>query len=396
MPPLLRAALAFSVAVGAAAAEPLRVALIGLPSEGSVPAPLVAAIEVSGLVRTSSLIQAEALLVLRGPGPASATEVRRLIEAGRPVVVIGAEPALWGDASGFIRERVGATPGGAFAGGTPLRVINLFAHPILTGTERLETDEAVPAWTKLADDAQWIVEGIIGEETTPLAWVRSVGAVRICHLVLSSSALLNSPDYLRVITHALLWTARRPIPGARPAVQRTFMPESHPGAFAITFPEGVGVCLDPVSGGVNFAWEGDFVDLRPRWLTKQGAPARIFGPVFYSEKLPQPLRAGAPGADSNWRFKGYVLRDGSPEFRYDVAGREVTETLRALPDGSGFTRAFTIAAGKSPLWLTLEQQSNAEVSVQGAARDGNTVAFMSADSGSFKITVRRRSAVIAP
>ena len=396
MPPLLRAIIAFSVAAGAATAEPLRVALLGPPAEAAVIAALGAAIERSSLVRTASLAQADALLVRRGPGPASAAEVRSLIEAGRPAVVIGAEPALWGDAGGFITERLGTTPGAAFAGGAPLRVINLFAHPIITGTNQLETDEAVPAWTKLADDAQMIAEGITGEETTPLAWVRSVGAVRICHMVPVAPALLNSPDYLRVITHALLWTARRAIPGARPAVHRTFMPESHPGAFAITFPEGVGVCLDPVRGGVNFAWEGDFVDLRPRWLTKQGAPARIFGPVFYLEKTWQPLRAGAPGADSTWRFKGHVLHDGIPEFHYDVAGRAVAETLRALPDGSGFTRTFVVAAGKDPLWLSLEEQPNADLIVEGAARDGNAVAFTSPDSGGFKITVRRRGAVVAP
>jgi hypothetical protein len=388
--------LLFTAALTAAAAEPLRVALIAPPTESAAIAPLRMTLETSGLVRSSAPEQAEALLILRGPGPAAAPEVRRLIETGRATVVIGAEPAAWGEAVGFISERLGANRGAVFAGGTPLRVINLFPHPILTGTEKLETDEAVPTWTKLTDDAQLIVEGITGEETTPLAWVRSVGAGRICHLVPSSLALLSSPDYKRMIAHALLWTARHPIPGSRPTVQRTFMPESQPGAFAITFPEGVGVCLDPVRGGVNFAWEGDFVDLRPRWLTKQGAPARIFGPVFYSEKLPQPLRAGAPGADSTWRFKGYVLRDGVPEFRYDVAGREVAETLHALPDGSGFTRAFTIAAGKSPLWLTLEDQPGAELTLEGAARDGNTVAFTSADSGGFKITVRRRGAVVAP
>lgn len=393
---LLRALLSVAVGVAAAGAEPLRVALVGLPAESALLATLGKAVEGGGLVRTSPSGQAAALLVLRAPGPASATEVRSLIEAGRPAVVIGAEPARWGDAGGLITERLGATPGAAFAGGAPLRVINLFPHPILTGTDRLETDEAVPAWTQLADDAQLIVEGIAGEETTPLAWVRNVGAARICHLVPAASDLLASPDYLRIITHALLWTARRPIPGARPAVQRTFLPESHPGAFAVTFPEGVGVCLDPVRGGVNFAWEGDFVDLRPRWLTKQGAPARIFGPVFYTEKTWQPLRAGAPGADSTWRFKGYVLRDGIPEFRYEVSGREVTETLRALPDGAGFTRSFTVAAGKEPLWLSLEEQRNAELIVEGAAHDGNTVAFTSPDSGGFKITVRRRGAVVVP
>lgn len=396
MPTPLRAALALAAAVTTAGAEPLRVALIGTPAEASSRRSLGAAIESSGLARLTSPARADALLLLRGPGPEAAPATRRLIEDGRPAVVVGADPEAWGEAGGYLTERIGATPGAAFAGGAPLRVINLFPHPIFTGVEALETDESVPSWTKLTDDAQMIAEGITGEETTPLAWVRSVGSARICHLVPSSSALLASPDYVRIITQALLWTARRSIPGARPAVQRTFMPESHPGAFAITFPEGVGVCLDPVRGGVNFAWEGDFVDLRPRWLTKQGAPARIFGPVFYTEKTWQPLRAGAPGADSTWRFKGHVLRDGVPEFHHDVAGRKVTETLRALADGSGFTRTFTVTAGQAPLWLNLDEQSLSEVRVEGALRDGNAVAFTSADSGVFKITVRRRGAALAP
>ena len=107
-------------------------------------------------------------------------------------------------------------------------------------------------------------------------------------------------------------------------------------------------------------------------------------------------RAGAPGADSTWRFKGHVLRDGVPEFHYDVAGRKVTETLRALADGSGFTRTFTVTAGQAPLWLNLDEQSLSEVRVEGAVRDGNAVAFTSADSGVFKITVRRRGAALAP
>ena len=395
MPPLLRTVLVLAAAFSPAGAEPLRVALIAPSAEVAVLAALGATIEDGGLVRISTPARADALLILRGPG-AAAAETRTLLADGRPAVVLGAEPAAWNDAGGFITERIGAIRGAAFAGGAPLRVINLFAHPVLTGVEAIESDEAVPAWTKLAEDTQLIVEGITGEETTPLAWVRNAGSGRIAHLVPTSPALLTSRDYLRIVTQALLWTARRPIPGARPVVQRTFMPESHPGAFAITFPEGVGVCLDPVRGGVNFAWDGDFVDLRPRWLTKQGAPARIFGSVFYSERAPRPLRAGAPGANSAWRFLGHGLRDGTPEFRYDVDGREITEALRALPDGTGFTRTLSVAAGKSPLWLTLEEQSNAEVIVEGASRDGNAVAFTSADAGSFRVTVRRRGTALSP
>lgn len=347
-------------------------------------------------MQASPLAQAQALLVYRGPGPGGLTETRRAIEAGLPVVTVGADPAAWTGAEDWLARLLGATHGPAFAGGTPLRVINLFAHPIFTATARLETDEPVPAWTRLAEDAQLIAEGITGEDTTPLAWVRTIGVARVCHLVPSSPALLAEPGYQRILAQALLWVARRPIPGAKPAVQRTFMPESHPGAFAITFPEGIGVCLDPVRGGVNFAWEGDFVDQRPRWLTKQGAPARIFGPVFYLEKAWQPLRAGSPGSGDVARFRGYALREGIPEFHHEVGGRPVRETLRVLPGGEGFVREFNVGAGTAPLWLSLEEQSGATITVEGASPDGASVGFTSTSAGSFRVTVRRKSAGLAP
>ncbi len=394
--PSLLAALALLLAAATPAwAAPLRVAVLAPAGENAVANP-ERALEAGGLMQAAPLAQAQALLVYRGPGPGGLTETRRAIEAGLPVVIVGADPAAWTGAEDWLARLLGATHGPAFASGAPLRVINLFAHPIFTAMERLETDEPVPAWTRLAEGAQLIAEGITGEDTTPLAWVRTIGAARVCHLVPSSPALLVEPGYQRILAQALLWVARRPIPGAKPAVQRTFMPESHPGAFAITFPEGIGVCLDPVRGGVNFAWEGDFVDLRPRWLTKQGAPARIFGPVFYLEKAWQPLRAGSPGSGDVARFRGYALREGIPEFHHEVGGRTVRETLRVLPDGGGFVREFAVGTGNSPLWLTLEDQSGAVVAVEGASRDGANVGFTSTSAGSFRVTVRRKPAGLAP
>jgi hypothetical protein len=389
--PLLRLFALLLTANNAVAADPLRITV--LAANG---AEVGRALEASGLIRTTAPSNAEALLVLGGPGTSDAAEARRRIDAGTPVVIVAADPGAWPDAGEWLVKLLGATRGAVFAGGAPLRVINLFAHPIFTATEKLETDESVPAWTRLADDAQLIAEGITGEETTPLAWVRTTGARRVCHLVPASAPLLADPSYQRNLAQALLWTARRPIPGAKPAVQRTFMPESYPGAFAITFPEGVGVCLDPVRGGVNFAWEGDFVDLRPRWLTKQGAPARILGSVFYVEKAWQPLRAGSPGSGEGPRFRGYTLRDGVPEFHHEVGGRSVHETLRALPNGEGFVREFQVGAGNTPLWLTLEEQTGASVTVAGASCDGATVGFTSTSAGRFSVTIRRNPAASAP
>lgn len=395
IPPLLAALALLLAAANPAWAAPLRVAVLASAGENAA-VELGRALEAEGFIQAAPLAEAQALLVHRGPGPGDLTETRRAIEAGLPTVIVGAAPAAWTGTEDWLARLLGATHGPAFAGGAPLRVINLFAHPIFTETERLETDEPMPAWTRLAEDAQLIAEGITGEDTTPLAWVRTTGAARLCHLVPSSPALLADQGYRRILAQGLLWVARRPIPGAKPAVQRTFMPESRPGSFAIAFPEGIGVCLDPVRGGVNFAWEGDFVDLRPRWLTKQGAPARIFGPVFYQEKTWQPLRAGSPGSGDVARFRGYALREGAPEFHHEVGGRTVRETLRALPDGGGFVREFEVGTGNSPLWLSLEEQTGASVTVEGASRDGASVGFTSTSAGSFRVTVRRKPAGLAP
>src|SRR5690606_18398820 len=167
-------------------------------------------------------------------------------------------------------------------------------------------------------------------------------------------------SYLQIVANAVLWSSGRVIPHARPIVQRTFMPESHPGSFAITFPSGPGVCFDPVRGGINYIWAGDFVDLRPRWLTKQGEPPRIFGQIFYRETAWQPLRLGAPTDEPEFRFRGYVLGAGGPEFHYQIDGREVFETLEANADGTGLTRRFRVGAGRGPLWIRIEPHTDAE------------------------------------
>src|SRR5690606_20771913 len=160
---------------------------------------------------------------------------------------------------------------------------SLYPHPIYGGIGNFETTQPMPAWKNLAEDAQLIMEGTVGEDTVPLAWVRRGATGRMCHIVPAAPALFSDASYLQIVANAVLWSSGRVIPHARPIVQRTFMPESHPGSFAITFPSGPGVCFDPVRGGINYIWDGDFVDLRPRWLTKQGEPPRIFGQVFYRE-----------------------------------------------------------------------------------------------------------------
>jgi hypothetical protein len=206
--------------------------------------------------------------------------------------------------------------------------------------------------------------------------------------VFGNAELFIDGTYQRMVGQAVLWATQRPIPGAQAAVQRTLMPESYPGAFAITLPNGPGVCLDPVRGGINYLWNGDFVDLRPRWITKQGEPARIFGPIFYREKEWHPFRSGSPNAEPDFRFLGYTLHDGLPEFHYQIGGRDVHETLSPGREATTLLRRFRVGPGAAPLWLNLEPQPDAEVLVRGLDHDGNLASFTSSAGGEFTIEIR--------
>src|SRR5262249_31046081 len=150
----------------------------------------------------------------------------------------------------------------------------------------------------------------------------------------------QEPAYLTLVANGIRYVAGRRIPGARTFVQRTYMAGAYPGAFAITFPGGPGVCYDPERGRVDYLWDGDFVDLRPGYTAKHGAAmtefaARFAGEVFYREELAPAFRADGRQAPADLRFLGYRMTDGHPEFKYSVDGRLVTERLEATPDGLG-------------------------------------------------------------
>jgi type 1 glutamine amidotransferase len=383
------------------AAQPLRLAIVApdrSPTDGmdtlSAALTQTFGFEISSALR--SLSTADAVIVHRGPGALSATDTaewRTFLRSGKPLVLIAATPDAWPTEPAFATDVLGAKPGKLFAEGAPLTVINLFPHPILSGIRRFETKQTFPLYSQLGDDAQMIMEGTAGEATAPLAWVRRRAEGRMAHFVLSHPSLFSDPAYQQMIGQAVLWAVQRPIPGAETAVQRTFMPESYPGAFAITLPNGPSLCFDPVRGGVNYIWDGDFIDLRPRWITKQGEPARFFGEIFYHEKEWQPFRAAAPNAASELRFRGYTLRAGIPEFHYEIGERDVFETFSAGSTPGSLLRTFRVGPGKAPLWLNIEPQTKSEVIVRGLERDGPLASFSSPAGGEFTIEIRRKASL---
>jgi type 1 glutamine amidotransferase len=329
-------------------------------------------------------------------GPSKAS-LRRYVEGGRGLVVLGAGGGVWSDWPEFGPEILGVRCGGIFAQGAPLRIISLFPHPIFTGVERFDTAQTIIRCEVDPED-QVVMEGTSGEETTPMGWVRREGRGRVVALVAAAPSQMGDADFLRLLANSVRWAADRPIPGAQTLVQRTSMADAFPGALAICFPAGPSLCYDTVRGGINYIWNGDFVDLHPWWTARHGDPLRAFaarysGEAIYREKdLSAAMHVGTRGEQSAYHFRGYRLRgDGFPELYYTVGGREVTEDLEAAADGVGVVRTFHVSAGAAPLWLKLSGDSAAEIAVGGAERDGNLVHFDAPGGGDFSVTIRQRA-----
>lgn len=330
--------------------------------------------------------------------------VRKFVAQGKGVVVLRSRAGTSEAWKKFQDEVLGVRYAGPLPKDARLTSISLYPHPVLTAeTDRFETREDLLRAT-VKDDAVIIMEGEVGEFSVPMAWLRSYQGGRVFGLMPGEAALFQDPAYLKIVANGIRSVSGRSIPGARTSVQRTYMADAHPGAFAITFPGGPGVCYDPDHGGVAYVWAGDYVDAR-RWYTaRHGAAmkefaARYAGEVFYREDLTPALRSGGPTDSADWRYLGFQMRGDHPEFRYKVGGRIVTESLQATADGLGIVRRYTVGPGEGPLSVSIGRQDRtpatedkASVTVDGAmmTENGDRVRFDPAGGGEFTVTIRRK------
>lgn len=147
-----------------------------------------------------------------------------------------------------------------------------------------------------------------------------------------------------------------------PQVFRTFLPEAGPSAFGVVLGADLSLSYDPLRGGLNQAWRGR-LDLSPTWQAKINAPAQIDGPVFYQERLLQPLRVGDPDRVPVRRFKGYRYTGDAVVFDFTLDGIAVHETLRR--SGDGLERVWRLAEPGGTLYFRVEAQPEAELEFSG-------------------------------
>ncbi|MBI4626465.1 MAG: hypothetical protein HY736_25005 [Verrucomicrobia bacterium] len=163
--------------------------------------------------------------------------------------------------------------------------------------------------------------------------------------------------------------------GAEPgvAVYRTMMPECGPSSFAVALGPSLGLSYDPGRGGVNYVWQGEFVDLDPTWRTKINKPAELRGTIVYRESVRYPLRLGGTGRPPRFEFRGYVLLPGAVEFHYLLDGVFVREEIRASASGRGLVRRFQVDDPAGPWSYAIDPQPKVNVSSpEGAWNEART------------------------
>lgn len=177
-------------------------------------------------------------------------------------------------------------------------------------------------------------------------------------------------------------------------VYRTMMPDAGPSAFAVRFMEaGLALCYDPVRGGVNYVWTGDF-DLQPTVTGKISKLAAVEGEPFYRERDWHPLRSSKSVAQPEYKFLGYSVREGALEFNYAIdGGVKVRERITPV-EGAGIRRDFLVEnqdRSVNSLYLHLEPQELATVSVVGGTLGEDGWALIQGEAlTDFSITIHKK------
>lgn len=184
------------------------------------------------------------------------------------------------------------------------------------------------------------------------------------------------------------------IPAPDVQVYRTMMPDAGPSAFAVRFTEaGLAMCYDPVRGGVNYLWRGDF-DLQPTVTGKISKLAIVEGEPFYREKDWHPLRSAKALDGADYTFLGYSVKEGALEFSYAIdGGVKVRERITPI-DRGGIRRDFLVenpGSAVHSLYLHLEPQELATVSVDGGIVGEDGWALIEGEAlRDFSITIHKK------
>lgn len=303
-----------------------------------------------GFASLAALAEAEVAVFLAdrsAPAPEGLAAIRHFVDSGKGLVVLGPTSHGFENWPTFDVDVLGAKYGGSYDEGRGIDTLRLRPHPIFTGGEAFTISKDVDKYTGLAKDIQVLMEGGRGTQLNPIAWTRERNGARIFYFGPARPESLDQVAGLRIIANGIFWAARGEIPGAAPRINRTWMPNAYPSSIAVGFPSGLNYCFDPTRGGVAYAWDGDYIDRWPTIAGKFPRNANIPGKIFYRAPEANAFRSGSVGT-AKIKFRGYHVENDIPQFRYDVDGLAVTETISSKEDRSGFVRHFHVETPDRP------------------------------------------------
>lgn len=166
--------------------------------------------------------------------------------------------------------------------------------------------------------------------------------------------------------------------GARPKVQRMFMPDASPAAIAVALPGELSYVFDAGECRLRYVWKGGFIDGWPYWKGNGSELAKVDGEIVYREQ--SPLFRVVESGESSSKFLGYSLSDGIPTFRYRLDGVRFSERILPLPTGDGVLREIET---DGTMAIRLGEVSGAEI-----VTESNENPLPAAMARKFTVTIR--------
>lgn len=345
-----------------------------------------------------ALARADAAVIFvrrKTPDAETLAAIRKFFSSGRGVVALRTASHAWQNWPEFDVEVLGAKYGSHSGAADSLRFVDP-DHPLLAGALDLLTHNDIYRYElrRQPPALQVLLEGDNAKGSHPVAWTTEHHGARIFYLGLGHNEEFAKPAFLRLIANGLFWVNRRAVPGAELRVERTYMADAAPSAFAIGFANGVSFCYDPVRGGLNYVWDGGFVNLAPvrPGMGKLIQPAGLLGAVVYRERGAAPLRHGDPARVPLVQFQGYRVGDNLIEFHYTLDGATVREEIRPRPNGDGLTRRFRFDAPAASWWYLPGPQEGAPLSAPAGQPEAGGFRFDVAAGGEFTLEIIFRKA----
>jgi type 1 glutamine amidotransferase len=143
--------------------------------------------------------------------------VKRFCASGRGVVGIRTASHAFQNWLAIDKDLFGGSYQGHYGKNEPAEVrlvTEAKDHPVLAGVKAFTTNGKLYKNPAIAPDVTRLLSGVAGTKREPVAWAREIGKGRVVYTSLGIPEDFRDADFLRLMSNAVFWTARRQ-PAAR-------------------------------------------------------------------------------------------------------------------------------------------------------------------------------------